>query len=317
MDRNARIYVAGTQMLIGAAILRHLKREGYENVFSDPDGDNPLRDANTVDKFFVEVKPQFVFLAAGKSGGINANQKYPAELMLDNLVIETNVINSAHRHGVEKLLYLASSCSYPRLAAQPISEAALLTGLLEPTNQAYAVAKIAGIELCRAFCQQYGANFIAAVPANAFGPEDDTDIEDAHVIPALMMRMLDARAHDQPTVNIWGTGSPQREFIFAEDLADACEFVMQHYDDSQPINLGSGSSLSIRALAEQIQEIVGYRGELFFDTSKPDGMPLKMLDSSKLLKLGWQQKTSFTDALKATFEWVVEITTKRETTHVR
>jgi GDP-L-fucose synthase len=317
MDSNSRIYVAGTQTLIGAGLVRHLKHQGYSTILTDPDGDNPLREATTVDKFFAEVRPQFVFLAAGKSGGINANQKYPAELMLDNLVIETNIISSAHRYAVEKLLYLASSCSYPRLASQPIREEALLTGSLEPTNQAYALAKIAGIELCRAFRQQYGVHFVSAIPANAFGPDDDTDIEDAHVIPALMMRMINAKTLGLPEVAIWGTGTPQREFIFVDDLTDACEFVMHHYDDSQPINLGSGSSLSIRELAEQIKDIVGYKGNLFFDTSKPDGMPLKMLDSAKLHNLGWQAKTSFSDALKATFDWVMDLTIKRETTHVR
>ncbi len=317
MDRQARIFVAGSSTLIGAALLRHLKRRGYSTVVADPAGENVLRDAASVDSFFTQFRPEYVFLAAGKSGGIQANQKYPAELMLDNLVVETNIISSAYRFGVTKLLYLASSCSYPRLATQPIREDTLLTGSLEPTNEAYAVAKIAGIKLCQAYNQQYGTRFISAVPANAFGPDDDIDIEDAHVIPALMMRMLSAKAQNLPGVDIWGTGSPQREFIFADDLADACEFVMDHYDSSQLINVGSGTSLSIRDLAEQIRQIVGYTGALRFDTAKPDGAPLKMLDSSKLKSMGWDAKTPFSEALKATFQWVLNVISSGESTHVR
>jgi len=306
MQKDARIFIAGTQTLIGAALLRHLKRKGYTAISGDPDEENALHNAATVEALFTQYKPQYVFLTAGKSGGIRANQKYPADFMLNNLIIETNVISSAYRHGVEKLLYLASSCSYPRLAPQPIREEALLTGPLEPTNQAYAVAKIAGIELCQAFNSQYGTRFIAAVPANAFGPDDDSDSEDAHVIPALMMRMLKAKALNTPSVEIWGTGNPQREFIFADDLADACEFVMQCDQAPTPINLGGCNTISIRELAESIRQIVGYPGDLFFDSSKPDGMPLKMLDSSKLRGLGWQPKTPFTDALEVTFQWVRE-----------
>ncbi len=315
MERNVRIYVAGAETLIGRGLFRHLRRQGYTNVIGDPEGENPLRNPALVDVFFAQNRPQYVFFAAGKSGGIRANQNYPADLMLDNLVIEANVIGSAHRYQVEKLLYLASSCSYPRLAPQPIREESLLTGPLEPTNEAYAVAKIAGIELCRAFNQQYGTSFLSAVPANTFGPDDDTDVEDAHVIPALMMRMAKAKALNLPTVDIWGTGSPEREFIFVDDLADACEFVMQNYVDSAPINLGSGHRISIRALAEQIQQIVGYEGKLYFDTSKPDGMPLKMLDSEKLRAMGWQAKTSFAEALAVTFRWVTDSMAKRDFTY--
>ena len=310
MDKRARIYVAGSQTLIGIALLRHLHSQGYTVLISDPAGENALRDAKVVDAFFAEARPEYVFLTAGKSGGIRANQKYPADLMLDNLLVETHIINSAYRFGVVKLLYLASSCSYPRLATQPISEDALFTGPLEPTNEAYAIAKIAGIKLCQAYNQQYGTRYISAIPANAFGPDDDTDVEDAHVIPALMMRMISAKALHLPSVDIWGTGAPQREFIFVDDLADACEFVMHHYEASQPINLGSGTTLSIRELAEQIRQIVGYTGELCFDSSKPDGMPLKMLDSRRMLGLGWQAKTPFSEALRATLHWVLSINTR-------
>jgi GDP-L-fucose synthase len=317
MNKESRILVAGAQTMIGIALLRHLRRQGYTAVISEPADGNPLQDSATTEALFAQFKPQFVFLAAGKSGGIYANQKYPAELMLDNLLIAANVIDSAHRHSVEKLLYLASSCSYPRLAPQPIREQALMTGLLEPSNEAYAISKIAGIGLCRAYNQQYGTRFISAIPTNAFGPDDDIDIEDAHVIPALMMRMLNARTLGEPSVEIWGTGSPQREFIFVDDLADACEFVMHHYDDSQPINLGSGVSVSIRELAEMIKQIVGYEGELVFNTSKPDGMPLKMLDSSKLISLGWQAKTSLKAGLLATQDHIQSIFAGREAPHVR
>ena len=303
MEKYAKIYVAGGQTLIGAAILRELERQGYMNIGGGPGEAPDLTDAAQVDAFFARTTPDYVFLAAGKSGGIGANQKYPAELMLDNLLVECHVIHNAYRHGVKKLLYLASSCSYPKHCPQPMRVESLMTGPLEPTNEAYAVAKIAGIKLCQAYSQQYGVNFICGIPANAFGPGDDFSLEDSHVIAALIRKMHEAKVLGVESVEIWGTGAPRREFIFSDDLADACIFVMREYSNSKPINLGSGWDLSIRELAELIKEVVGYLGELRFDTSKPDGMPAKLLDSSQLKEMGWQPRTPLRAALLATFEW--------------
>ena len=306
MEKHAKIYVAGGQMLIGAAILRELERQGYMNIVARPGEEPELTNAVQVDAFFARTAPSYVFLAAGKSGGIRANQKYPAELMLDNLLVECHVIHSAYHYGVKKLLYLASSCSYPKHCPQPMRVESLLTGPLEPTNEAYAVAKIAGIKLCQAYRQQYGVNFIVGIPANAFGPGDDFSPEDSHVIPALIRKVHEAKELGLESVSIWGTGAPRREFIFADDLADACIFVMREYNNSKPINIGDESDMSIRELAELIKEVVDYSGELRFDTSKPDGMPLKILDSSQLRELGWRPKTSFRSALSATYDWFLQ-----------
>ena len=307
MEKHAKIYVAGGKTLIGAAILRELERQGYTDIVGRPGEEPELTDAAQVDAFFAQTAPDYVFLAAGKSVGIGANQKYPAELMLDNLLVECYVIHSAYRHGVKKLFYLASSCCYPKHCSQPMSVESLMTGLLEPTNEAYAVAKIVGIKLCQAYRQQYGVNFIVGIPANAFGPGDDFSLEDSHVIAALIRKMHEAKELDLESVDIWGTGTPRREFIFADDLADACIFVMREYNDSKLINIGSGSDLSIRELAELIKEVVAYPGKLRFDTSKPDGMPLKVLDSSKLSGMGWQPKTPFRSALSVTYDWFLQM----------
>lgn len=301
MEKQAKIYVAGSQTLIGSALVRQLKQQGYTNLLKSQEPD--LTDAAQVDDFFTQTNPDYVFLAAGKSGGIGANQKYPAQLMLDNLLIEAHVIPIAYRHGVKKLLYLASSCSYPKLCPQPMRVESLMTGPLEPTNEAYAVAKLAGLKLCQAYRQQYGVNFINGIPANAFGIGDDFSLEDSHVIPALIRKMHEAKVNSVESVEIWGTGAPRREFIFADDLADACIFIMQDYDAPEPINIGGGSDLSIKELAEFIKQVVGYTGELRFDASKPDGMPLKALDSTQLLSMGWQPKTSLQAALSATYDW--------------
>ena len=305
MEKSDRIYVAGGQSLIGAALLRELERQGYSNVIGTKGEEPDLTDAAQVDDFFAKTAPAYVFLAAGKSGGIGANQKYPADLLLDNLLVECHVVHSAWHHGVRKLLYLASSCSYPRHCPQPMREEALLTGPLEPTNEAYAVAKIAGVKLCQAYWQQYGVHFISGIPANAFGPGDDFGLEDSHVIAALIRKMHDAKVWGQAAVDIWGSGSPRREFIYVDDLADACLFLMGAYDASPPINIGSGSDVSIRELAGLIREVVGYPGQLAFDTSKPDGMPVKLLDSSRLNALGWRAKTPMQSALSATYEWLL------------
>ena len=306
MDKSDRIYVAGGQSTIGAALLRQLGHQGYSNVIGARGEEPDLTDAAQVEGFFAKTAPEYVFVAAGKSSGIEGNRKHPAELMLDNLLVECNVIHSAYRHGVKKLLYLASSCCYPKHCPQPMRVESLLTGPLEATNEAYAVAKIAGIKLCQAYRQQYGVPFIVGIPANVFGPGDDFSLEDSHVIPALIRKMHAAKTSGVPSVMMWGTGTPRREFIFADDLADACLFVMQEYDGAEPINLGGGIDLSIAELAELVKEVVGYPGELHFDTSRPDGMPLKALDSSRLIAMGWRPATPFRDALSATCAWFRE-----------
>lgn len=306
--------MAGTGTLIGAGLVDFLRAEGYCNLpgLLEPD----LTSANEVDAFFRATRPEYVFLAAGKSGGIHANQAYPATLMLDNLLTATHVIDAAQRHGVKKLLYLASSCSYPRLAAQPMKVECLLTGPLEPTNEAYALAKLAGLKLCQAYRHEHGANFIACIPANAFGPKDDFSPEDSHVIPGLIRKLDDAREQSLPEFPLWGTGAARREFIYVRDLADACVFAMQHYDAAEPLNLGGGRDLSILELAQTVAEVVGYRGTFRLDPSKPDGMPRKGLDSSKLLQLGWQAKTDFHTALRETYEWYLSNRAEAESGHV-
>jgi len=306
MNKGDRILVADARTLIGAALLRQLERRGYSNVIGAGGEESDLTDAAQVEGFFAKTAPEYVFVAAGKSSGIEGNRKRPAELMLDNLLVECNVIHSAYRHGVKKLLYLASSCCYPKHCPQPMRVESLLTGPLEATNEAYAVAKIAGIKLCQAYRQQYGVPFIVGIPANVFGPGDDFSLEDSHVIPALIRKVYAAKASGVPSVKLWGTGTPRREFIFADDLGDACLFVMQEYDGAEPINLGGGIDLSIAELAELVKEVVGYPGELHFDTSRPDGMPLKALDSSRLIAMGWRPATPFRDAMSATCAWFRE-----------
>jgi GDP-L-fucose synthase len=303
MERGSKVYVAGGDTLIGAAILRQLERRGYTRLIGRAGEQPELADGAAVAEFFKQAQPEYVFMAGGKSGGIHANQKYPAELMLDNLLAQCHVIHQAFLVGVKKLVCLASSCSYPRDCAQPMQPQALLTGALEPTNEAYAVAKIAGIKLCEAYRRQYGVHFVNAIPANAFGPGDDFRPENSHVIAALLARMHEAKQSGQDSVVIWGTGEVRREFIYADDLAEACLFVMQQYDGSEPINLGAGADVSIRELALMIQAVVGYCGELRFDSTKPDGMPCKVLDSSNLLAMGWRPQTSFRAALRETYEW--------------
>jgi GDP-L-fucose synthase len=265
-----------------------------------------LTDAVEVERFFSWASPDYVFMAAGRSGGIQENQLYPADLMRENLLVACNLLHQAWRHGVKKLLYLASSCSYPRDCVQPMAEDLLLTGPLESTNEAYALAKISGIKLCQAYRKQYGANFVSGIPANAFGPRDDFGEESSHVIPGLIRRMHKARQEKAESVTIWGSGSPRREFIFSRDLAEACIVLMDHSDDARPINLGVGSDISIAELAFTIREVTGFQGKILFDPAKPDGMPRKLLDSGRLRDLGWQPRTPFRDALQATYEWFVQ-----------
>ena len=305
MEKHAKIYVAGAQTFIGAAILRELDRQGYSNIVGGQGEEPSLIAAAQVDAFFARNTPEYVFLTAGRSGGIGANLKYPAELMRDNLLVECHVIHSAYRYRVKKLLYLASSCCYPKHCPQPMKENDLLTGPLEPTNEAYAVAKIAGIKLCQAYRKQYKVDFMCGIPANFFGPGDDFSLENSHVIGALMYKMHDAVHRGKDKVEIWGTGEPRREFIYVEDLARACIFVLKQYKGDLPINMGSGIALSIGELAEEIKKSIGFQGSLVFDHSKPDGMPVKLLDTQKLKDLGWKPTWSFEDALKKTYAWFV------------
>jgi GDP-L-fucose synthase len=305
LNTESRIFVAGGRTLIGAAILRQLDRLSYGKLVGRPGEEPNLANFSEVESFFLRYQPEYVFLVAGKSGGINANQKYPAELMLDNLRVECAVIHHAYLHNVRKLIYLASSCSYPRMAPQPMKEEYLMTGLLEPTNEAYAMAKLAGICLCKAYRQQYGANFISVVPANGFGPDDDFSLEESHVIPALIRRMHEAKVQGLDTVEIWGTGSARREFVLSDDLAEGCIFVMRECDEPGPINIGGGADVSIRELAQIIKEVVGFAGELKFDCSKPDGMPYKALDASRLGSMGWSAKTPLRKAISLTYDWFV------------
>ena len=304
METDSRIYVAGGSTLIGAAILRQLAYAGYTNLCSEAGTALDLTDPAQVVEFFTVQKPEYVFLAAGKTGGIEANRKFPAELMLDNLLVEAHLIHAAYHFQVKKLLYLASSCSYPRDCPQPMRVESLLTGSLEPTNEAYAVAKIAGIKLCQAYRRQFGCDFISAMPTNLYGPGDNFDPASSHVIPALLRKMHEAKRNGASQVEVWGTGKPRREFIYADDLAQACIFVMNSYNGQEPINLGCGSDLSIAELAELTREVVGFQGKLFFNTARPDGMPLKALDSSRLLSLGWHPATTMREALIKTLQAV-------------
>ena len=282
MKLSSKIYVAGHTGLVGSAIMRKLKNEGYDNIITRSSDELDLRRQADVEEFFEEEKPEYVFLAAAKVGGIRANDKYSAEFIYDNLMIESNVIHSAYENDVKKLLFLGSSCIYPKHAPQPMKEEHLLTGKLEPTNEAYAVAKITGIKLCHHYNKQYGTNFISAMPTNLYGPKDNFDLETSHVLPALIRKFHEAKINDQDSVTIWGTGSPKREFLYVDDLADALHFLMNNYDENQFVNIGVGKDISIIDLAELIKDVVGFEGKIVKDTSKPDGTPRKLLDVSKL-----------------------------------
>lgn len=300
MERDACIYVAGSDTLVGAALIRQLDRLGYQCVIGATNAEtvNP----HAVSKCFERERPQYVFFAAGKTGGIHTNQTQPATLMTDNLAAAQSVMAAAHRVAARKLLYLGSACCYPRLCPQPMPESALLTGPPEPTNEYYTLAKLAGLKLCQAYRVEFGCDFICAIPANPFGIEDDFDPASSHVIAALLDRMHKARETRADHVDIWGTGTARREFVFADDLADACLFVMDNYSALDPINLGGGEALSIAELATAIKALTGFNGDLRFDATKPDGMPVKMLDSTRLLAMGWHPRTSFVDALRATYD---------------
>lgn len=303
MRREDRIFVAGHRGLVGSAIVRRLRSEGYDNLLLRTREELDLTRQAEVEAFFEQERPDYVFLAAAKVGGIWANNSYPADFIRDNLFIQTNVIDAAYRNGVKKLLFLGSSCIYPKFAPQPLEEEYLLTGALEPTNEPYAVAKIAGIIMCQSYRRQYGANFISAMPTNLYGPGDNFDLETSHVLPALIRKFHEAKVRGDSAVEVWGTGSPKREFLHVDDLADACVFLMQRYDDDEIINVGTGTDVSIRELAESIKEIVGFEGDVVFDTSRPDGTPRKLLDVSKIRGLGWQAKIDLEEGIRLTYQW--------------
>ncbi len=331
MKKTSKIFVAGHRGLVGSAIFRHLKAEGYANLITRSHAELDLSDQTAVNAFFDEEKPEYIFLAAARVGGIMANSTYPADFIRVNLLIQTHIIDAAYRHGVDRLLFLGSSCIYPRLAPQPMKEEYLLTGPLEPTNSAYAVAKIAGIEMCRSYNRQHGTSFLPVMPTNLYGPNDNFDLMTSHALPAFIRKFhlakmaaegnREAIAKDEecfgtiptdigeslsintPRVILWGTGQPKREFLYADDLADACVWLMNNYEGSDLINIGTGEDKSIGELAEIAKAVVGFKGDLIFDSSKPDGMPQKLLDVSKLNALGWQAETSVEDGVRKTYQW--------------
>jgi len=306
IDRQAPVFVAGHRGLVGSAIVRRLEADGFADLRTVGRDALDLRDQAAVDVWFDAERPRYVFLVAGTVGGIHANSTRPAEFLYDNLMIHSTVVQAAHRTGVDKLLYLGSSCIYPRHADQPITEEALLAGPLEPTNEGYALAKIAGIKLCETYRRQYGDDFISAMPTNLYGPGDNFDLEGGHVLPALMRRFHEAREAGDGSVTVWGTGTARREFLHVDDLADACLFLMDRYSEIGHVNVGTGVDLTIRELAETVRDLVHPEGKLVFDTSRPDGMPRKVLDVSRLTDLGWTATTSLADGLADTYRWYLE-----------
>jgi len=303
MRKDDRIYVAGHKGLVGSAITRALRDRGFTRLLGRESAELDLTDPTAVDAFFTVESPEFVFLAAARVGGILANSTFPVDFLRDNLTIELNVIDASHRHGVKKLLLLGSSCIYPREAPQPMKEEHLLTGPLEPTNESYAIAKIAGIKLCEAYRKQFGSDFISVMPTNLYGPGDNFALETSHVLPALIRKCHEAKERGDSSVLVWGTGTPLREFLHVNDLADACLFLMDHYSDGEIVNIGVGEDQSVRHLAEMVAEVVGFEGELAFDSSKPDGTPRKLLDVSKLSALGWQARIPLREGISQTYEW--------------
>ena len=302
MNQQESVYVAGHRGMVGSAITRKLKKEGFTNLLQRTSSELDLRDQKAVHEFFAKTKPAYVFLAAAKVGGILANNTYRAEFLYDNLMIQNNVIDAAYRNGVKKLMFLGSSCIYPKLAPQPLKEDSLLTGELEPTNEPYAIAKIAGIKMADAYRSQYGCNYISVMPTNLYGPNDNYDLNNSHVLPALIRKFHEAKKNNDPQVILWGTGKPRREFLHADDLADACFYLMQNFNDAGFVNIGTGEDLEIRELAELVKKIVGYTGEIKNDLSKPDGTPRKLMDVSKLNQLGWKASITLEDGVRKVYE---------------
>jgi len=306
MDRSARIFVAGHRGLVGAAIVRALQARGFGGLLLRSRQELDLTRQDAVDAFFAEQRPEYVFLAAARVGGIHANSTYPADFIRDNLQLQTNVIDAAYRHGVRKLLFLGSSCIYPKLAPQPIAESSLLTGPLEPTNEWYAIAKIAGLKMAQAYRRQYGFDAISAMPTNLYGPGDNFNLENSHVLPALIRRFHEARERGAGHVTLWGTGTPRREFLHVDDAADACLFLMEHYDGEEPVNVGCGEDVTIRELAERVRDAVGFAGRIEFDTGRPDGTPRKLLDVTRLTSLGWRPRIPLADGVASTYRWFLD-----------
>lgn len=302
MEKNARIYVAGHRGMVGSAIVRQLEQQGYDNILTRNSSQLDLRNQQAVQGFFAETKPEYVFLAAAKVGGIHANNVYRAEFLYDNLMIEANIIDAAHRNNCKKLLFLGSSCIYPKMAEQPLKEESLLAGFLEPTNEPYAIAKIAGIKLCEAYRDQYGCNFISAMPTNLYGPNDNYDLNNSHVLPALIRKFHTAKLNGDNEVEVWGTGSPLREFLHVDDLAEACMHLMLHYDEKLFVNIGTGEDLSIKALAEMVKEITGFEGAIRWNTDKPDGTPRKLMDVSRINAAGWRHRIALRDGITSVYE---------------
>ena len=312
MEKNSLIFVANSGDIVGKRLLSMLRSCGYSNLLNDKNPNLVISDAAELNEFFGDVRPEYIFVTAGKSGGIQVNNEKPADLMLDNLQIACNVIKSSYTYGAKRLLYLASSCVYPRMAMQPMKPEMLMTGYLEQTNASYATAKLAGIELCRAYQQQHKVCYFSAIPANVFGPGDDFSEQESHVIGGLIRKIHWAYVSDQTAVEIWGSGEPERDFIYVDDLADACLFLMGNYDGDGPINIGTGRVVSIAELAELINSTIGYKGRLDFNTEKPDGMPRKLLDSSALYELGWQSQMKLEDGIRLTYEWYLKELTHGE-----
>ncbi|ASF45694.1 GDP-L-fucose synthase [Methylovulum psychrotolerans] len=306
INNNIKIYVAGHQGLVGSAIIRNLQSKGYDNIVTQTRQDLDLMDKAAVDAFLDQEKPLVVIDAAAKVGGIHANDNYPAEFIYNNLSIQNNLIDGAYRAGVQKFVFLGSSCIYPKMADQPLKEEYLLTGALEPTNEWYAVAKIAGIKMCQAYRQQYGFDAISLMPTNLYGPGDNFDLQNSHVLPALIRKFHEAKIRQDTTVSIWGTGAPKREFLYVDDMADATVFLLENYSDAEIVNVGTGEDVSIKALAQLVQYIVGFNGELVFDANKPDGTPRKLLDVNKLHQQGWQAKTDLAIGIQQTYGWFLD-----------
>ncbi|SNX52925.1 GDP-L-fucose synthase [Thermoanaerobacterium sp. RBIITD] len=306
MNRDSKIYVAGHRGLVGSAIVRNLESKGYTNIIKRTHKELDLTNQEAVRRFFEEEKPEYVFLAAAKVGGIHANNTYPADFIYENLMIQNNVIKAAHDFKVKKLLFLGSTCIYPKMAPQPIKEEYLLSGYLEPTNEAYAIAKIAGLKMCQFFKRQYGDNFISCMPTNLYGPNDNFDLNNSHVMPALIRKFHEAKVNNLPYVEVWGTGKPLREFLYVDDMADACVFLMENYDGEEHVNIGTGQEVSIRELAEMIKEVVGFEGEIVFNTDKPDGTPRKLTDVIKLHSLGWRHNVELGEGIERTYKWYLE-----------
>jgi GDP-L-fucose synthase len=306
METDSRIYIAGHKGLVGSAIVRKLQSEGYSNLVLRSHQDLDLMRQAEVEAYFQEERPEYVFLAAAKVGGILANNTFPAEFIYQNLLVESNVIHSAHDAGVKKLLFLGSSCIYPRDCPQPMKEEYLLSGKLEPTNEPYAIAKIAGIKMCQSYNRQYGSKFVSVMPTNVYGPEDNFDLETSHALPALIRKFHDAKMEGNNVVTVWGSGTPRREFLHVDDLADACLFIMKHYDENEMINIGVGKDITISELSELIKQIVEFNGEIRYDNSKPDGTPRKLLAVSRLDSLGWRSRISLREGIENTYKWYVK-----------